>query len=90
MDKKLADKSPLGFQLKKNNIRALEHAKDSYLAYGLPDHHPTLVRLQHQLSHLKRQINDVAGAEFAAQVWFHHRMLSVWCLYFFCRLHCFD
>eukprot|EP01043_Picozoa_sp_COSAG02_P026661 COSAG02_NODE_1542_length_12011_cov_103.068754_8_plen_79_part_00 len=77
MDKKLATKSPLGFQSAKNDIRALESAKGRYLAYGLPEHHPTLVRLQHKLIQLKRKVKDEAGAKFAEQVWFWRRcMLS--------------
>ncbi len=70
VDKKLATKSPLGFQSAKNNICALEVAKNRYLAYGLPEHHPTLVRLEHKLSQLKHQVKDEAGAKFAEQVWF--------------------
>ena len=68
-DKKLVDKSPLGFQSTKNDISALEAAASRYRAF-LPDHHPTLVRLQHKLSQLKRQVKDIAGAEFAEQVRF--------------------
>jgi hypothetical protein len=33
--------------------------------YGLPESHPTLVRMHHQLGLLKRKAGDVDGAEFA-------------------------
>jgi hypothetical protein len=60
--------SPYGYQTAKKHIAALELSKRRYLECGLPDHHPTLVRLEHKLSQLKRQAKDVAGAEFAEQV----------------------
>ena len=50
VDTKLVDKSPLGFEVTKKHINSLEHAKSRYLAYGLANHHPTLVRLEHKLA----------------------------------------
>ena len=59
--------SPYGYQTAKKHIAALELSKRRYLEY-LPEHHPTLVRLEYKLSQFKHQAKDVAGAEFAEQV----------------------
>eukprot|EP01044_Picomonas_judraskeda_P040877 COSAG03_NODE_20292_length_321_cov_1.067568_1_plen_48_part_10 len=40
--------SPYGYQTAKKHIAALELSKRRYLECGLPDHHPTLVRLEHK------------------------------------------
>ena len=68
MDKDLIKTSPLGHLTAQKHINALEVARNRYLGY-LPDYHPTLVRLEHQLGQLKRKVGDADGAEFAEQVW---------------------
>ena len=69
MDNERVKTSPLGHLTAQKHINALEVARNRYLGYGLPDHHPTLVRLEHQLGQLKRKVGDADGAEFAEQVW---------------------
>ena len=65
VDTHLASQAPLGALMLKKHILAIEKATKTYTNYGLPESHPTMIRIQYQLAQLKRKNGEIDEAEFA-------------------------